>query len=306
MTAPSIPEPGRRVEFGLGLSDELVTTGMMTVWELMKPSWCPSPNADVILRATQKVERESNVDCNLRDLNTMRNLMTEASGSNREKTVELPGWGAEDWVEPDNCLARTCGLEGNMCGGLVCPKLLSKQHKQLVILFRNLVMKMKTETELIAYFHGGTEMNLLTALGFYSMFGSLETMLGLEHKHEIVTAISVEAILGVLHTEQIYIGRWREVIEKEMNLKQSGAYQRSYAVESNMVPLCRSRYPVHFLAVDLKSTRSVVDQISSKLKCVRFARLSEKSYVLLFKMFPAVPEKNKNELESILGKKLRG
>ena len=28
--------------------------------------------------------------------------------------------------------------------------------------------------------HGGTEVNLVTALGFYSMFGSLESLLNLE------------------------------------------------------------------------------------------------------------------------------
>ena len=39
------------------------------VWEMMKPSWCPSPNADSILRAIQGVQRELNSDCNLRDLN---------------------------------------------------------------------------------------------------------------------------------------------------------------------------------------------------------------------------------------------
>ena len=41
-------------------------------------------------------------------------------------------------------------------------------------------MKAKTETELIADCHGGTEVNLVTALGFYSMFGSLESLLNLE------------------------------------------------------------------------------------------------------------------------------
>ena len=40
-------------------------------------------------------------------------------------------------------------------------------------LFGNVVMKSRTETELIAYCQGGTEVNLVTALGFYSMFGSL-------------------------------------------------------------------------------------------------------------------------------------
>ena len=61
-----------------------------------------------------------------------------------------------------------------MCGGLDCVKTLAKQHKQLTILFGNIVMKAKTETDLIADCHRGTEVNLVTALGFYSVFGSLE------------------------------------------------------------------------------------------------------------------------------------
>ena len=43
-----------RVEFGLGFSDELLRTSLVVVWELMKPSRCPSPIADSILRATQE------------------------------------------------------------------------------------------------------------------------------------------------------------------------------------------------------------------------------------------------------------
>ena len=53
--APSVPKSDNWVEFGLGFSDELLKTSLMVVWELMKPSWCPSPNADSILRATQDV-----------------------------------------------------------------------------------------------------------------------------------------------------------------------------------------------------------------------------------------------------------
>ena len=70
-------------------------------------------------------------------------------------------------------------------------------------------------------------MNLVTALGFYSMFGSVESILGLEQKHEVVTAIGVEAFPGVLQSKQKYIRRWRDSIEVEMNLKQSDAYQVS-------------------------------------------------------------------------------
>ena len=63
-------------------------------------------------------------------------------------------------------------------------------------------MKAKTETKVIADCHEGTEVNLVTALGFYSKFSSLESQLNLKKKHEMVTAISVERLTGVLQTEQ--------------------------------------------------------------------------------------------------------
>ena len=161
------------------------------------------------MRAIQDVQRELNSDCNLRDLNIIYNLVTTASKSNKGNNVELPGWGPEDWVEPGSCLAKVCRLEGHLCGDLDCLKTLAKQNRQLLILFGNIVMKAKTETEPIAYCHGGAEVNLMTALGFYSMFGSLESLLNLEQKHEMIKAASVEVFPGVLKTEQKYIGTWR-------------------------------------------------------------------------------------------------
>ena len=134
VTAPSVPKSDKRVEFGLGFSDELLRTSLMAVWELMKPSWCPSPNADSILRATQDIQRELNADCNLRDLNIIYNVMITASKSNGEDRVELPGWGPEDWVKPGSCLAEVCGLEGHVCGSLDCVNLSERFGKcQLVI-----------------------------------------------------------------------------------------------------------------------------------------------------------------------------
>ena len=158
---------------------------------------------DSILR----VQGELNSDCILRDLNIIYNLMKTASKSNGENKVELPGWGPEDWVKTGSCLAKVRGLEGHIWGGLDCVKTFAKQHKQLTILFENIVVKAKMETELLADCHGGTEVNLVTALGFYSMFGSLESLLNLEQNHEMVTAISVEVFPGVLETQQKYIGK---------------------------------------------------------------------------------------------------
>ena len=304
VTAPSVPKSDNRVEFGLGFSDELLRTSLMVVWELMKSSWCPSTIADSILRATQGVQREFNADCNLRDLNIIYNLMTTASKSNGEDKVELPGWGPEDWFKPGSCLAEVCGLEGLICGGLDCVRDLEKQHKQLKILLGNIVMKTRTETELIADFHGGTEVNLVTAQGFYGMFGSLESLLNLEQKHEMIPIISAEVFPGVLQAEQKYIGRWREAIEAEMNIRHSETYRRPseavYFMGSTLAPMCKSRYLVHFVAMDVKSTRTIVDQAFSVPKCVRLARMSEKYYESLCKMFSAVPERTKEELESIL------
>ena len=225
VTAPSVPKSDKRVEFGLGFSDELLRTSLMVVWELMRPSWCPSPNADSILRATQDVQRELNADCNLRDLNIIYHVMTTASRSNGEDKVELSGWGPEDWVKPVSCLAEVCGLEGHVCRSLDCVKIQERQHKQLTILLGNVMMKARTETELIVDCHGGTEVNLVIALGFCSMFGSLESLLNLEQKHEIFTAISVEVFPGVLQTEKKYIGKWREAIKTEMNIRHSEIYR---------------------------------------------------------------------------------
>ena len=67
-------------------------------------------------------------------------------------------------------------------------------------------MKAKMEAEQVADYHGGTEMNLVTALGFYSIFGSLESLLNVEQKLEMVTAISVEKFPGVLQTKLKRIG----------------------------------------------------------------------------------------------------
>ena len=183
-----------------------------------------------------------------------------------------------------------------------------KQHKQMTILFGNVAMKASTETELIADCHGGTEVNLVTALRFYSMFGSLESLLNLEQRHEIVTAISVEVFPGVLQTEQKHIGKRREAIKAfirhgETYCRPSGA---RYLVGSTLAPMCRSRYPVHFVAVDVKSTKTIVDQAFSMPKCVRLTRMSERSYELLCKMFSAVPERTKQELVSILVRKFMG
>ena len=104
------------------------------------------------------------------------------------------------------------------------------------------------------------------------MFGSSDSLLNLEQKHKMVTTISVEVFPGVLQTEQKCIRKWREAIEAEMNIRHSEIYRRlwgaQFLVGSTLAPISKSSYPVHFVAVDVKSTRTIVDQAFSVPKCV--------------------------------------
>ena len=106
-------------------------------------------------------------------------------------------------------------------------------------------MSEKNQMELIADCHGITEVNLITALRFYSMTSSVESLERLERAHELVTTLSVEVFLGALQTEQ-KIGGWRAALENEINLKDSEAYHRptgsKYLVGSSSAPYCNSRW----------------------------------------------------------------
>ena len=68
---------------------------------------------------------------------------------------------------------------------------LENKYKQLMILFRNLVMRTKMKTELIADCHGGTEVNLVTALELNKTFGSLDSLLNLEQKFRVIKTFKI-------------------------------------------------------------------------------------------------------------------
>ena len=57
-----------QVSFECGLWDGPLKTSLVTMWELMKPSWWPNPNAGLIWVPTAEVELEGNDDESLDDL----------------------------------------------------------------------------------------------------------------------------------------------------------------------------------------------------------------------------------------------
>ena len=80
-------------------------------------------------------------------------------------------------------LAASCGLVGHVCGVGHCLETLAEQHCQLAKLYGRLSKSGKSEMELFADSHGVTEVNMVTALGFYSMTGSVESLERLERAH---------------------------------------------------------------------------------------------------------------------------
>ena len=79
-------------------------------------------------------------------------------------------------MKTGTCLAASCGLKGQVCGTSHCLKTLSEQHYQFARIFERLRMSDRSEMELVFGRHGVTEVNLVTALGFYSMTRSIESL----------------------------------------------------------------------------------------------------------------------------------
>ena len=136
------------------------------------------------------------------------------------------------------------------------------------------------------------------------MTSSIESLESPERVHGLVTSLSVEVFPGALQTEQ-KIGGWREALENEMNLKDSEAYHRptgsKYLVGSSSATYCNSRYPTHIVVMDATTQQVFVDQLFSVPKCVRLARMSERSYDLLTKIIRAVPKRSEGELQDVVG-----
>ena len=302
---PSVPELKGQVSFDCGSWDGPLKTSLVTIWELMKPSWCPHPNSDFIWDETADITLDLDDDASLHDLAMIHHLLAirVTKQKNNPSTEPSEGSASSDWLRQGTCPAHNSGMYGLVCNSEHCLITLSEQHRQLAQLYGRLGMSDKSGMELIADCHGVTEVNLITALGFCSMTSSIESLERLERAHELVTSLSVEVFSVALQTEQ-KIGGWREALENEMNLKDSEAYHRptgsKYLVVSSSAPYCNIRYPTHMVVMDARTQQVLVDQLFSMPKCVRLARMSEKSYDFLAKIIRAVPKRSEGELQDLV------
>ena len=91
-----------------------------------------------------------------------------------------------------------------------------------------------------------------------------------------------------------------------MNLKDSQAYHRpaglKYLVGLSSAQYCNSIYPTHVAVLDARTQQQVlVDELFSVPKCVRLAKLSERSSELLTKIIGAVTKRSEGELQDVVG-----
>ena len=76
-----------------------------------------------------------------------------------------------------------------------------------------------------------------------------------------------------------------------------------------MAPICERRYPVHFVAVDIRNTRTIFDPVFSLLKRedVETMRACRRNvYASICRMSAAFQERTEEGLQPILGKKFMG
>ena len=270
----------------------------------MKPSWCQHPNAGLIWDMTADVTLDLDDDASLHDLAMIYHLLALKKTKQKSNSSTEPSEGNPscDWLRQGTCLAHSSGMDGHVCNSRHCLITLREQQRQLVQLYGRLSMSDKSGMELIADCHGVTEVNLITALEFYSMTRSIESLERLERAHGLVTCLRVEVFPGALQTEQ-KIGGWREALENEMSLKDSEAYHKltgsKNLLGSSSALYCNSRYPTHMVVMDARTQQVLVDQLFSVPKCVRLARMSERSYDLLTKIIRAVPKRSESELQEL-------
>ena len=70
---PSVPD--LKVSFDCGSWDGPLKTSLVTMWELMKPSWCPHPNAGLIWDMTADITLDLDDDASLHDLAMIHHLL---------------------------------------------------------------------------------------------------------------------------------------------------------------------------------------------------------------------------------------
>ena len=111
---PSVPELKGQVSFDCGSWDGPLKTSLVTMWELMKPSWCPHPNAGLIWDMTADITLDLDDDASLHDLAMIHHLLAMRVTKQKNNPIKEPseGTASSDWLRQGTCLAHYSGMDG--------------------------------------------------------------------------------------------------------------------------------------------------------------------------------------------------
>ena len=121
------------MSFDCGSWDGPLKTSLVTMWELMKPSWCPHPNVGLIWDMTADITLDLDDDASLHDLAMIHHLLAikVTKQKNNPSMEPSEGSASSDWLRQDTCLAHNSGMNGHICNSEHCLITLSEQHRQL-------------------------------------------------------------------------------------------------------------------------------------------------------------------------------
>ena len=119
---PSVPELKGQVSFDFGSCDGPLKTSLVTMWEIMKPSWCPHPNSSLICDMTADITLDLHDDTSLHDLAMIHHLlamrvMRQKKNPSMEPSERSP---SSDWLRQGTCLAHKSGMDGHVCNSEHC------------------------------------------------------------------------------------------------------------------------------------------------------------------------------------------
>ena len=251
----------QRVELKMGNGNGMLVTNLVVVWKLLRPSWCPHPQASLIVEVTERVRLAPTKDEDLATLSIVHKLILPQMKEPGEATSKL---GSVKKMEPSSCLDLTCGSGEHTCDGRQCVRIQSFQKEDLITWFGDITEREKREVHIVAECYANTTVNIATALRFFSRLCSLQSLEMLDSEHHLVTVLSVESWPGALQTTQKHIRGWKIGLEAEMGFPVSEAYglpiNAKSLVGSVMANLCGSHYPLHMAMVEVSSQRILVDK----------------------------------------------
>ena len=113
---PSVPELKGQVSFDCGSWDVPLKNSLVTMWELMKPSWCPHSNAGLIWDMMADITLDLDDDASLHYLAMIHHLldMRVTKQKNNPSTEPSEGSPSSDWLRKATCLALSGGM-ADMC-----------------------------------------------------------------------------------------------------------------------------------------------------------------------------------------------